>query len=248
VADRNGLAFIEDACLAPGLPSGPNRAAVFSFGARKPVSAGEGGLVTTSDPALAAHVRRLRGLGADPQTGDISDPSGNYRLSALAAAAVLPQLDRLEADRARRVSAAARLREAVSGVEWLVPLRETGWTACAQLWLRFNEETAGFARERLLEAAHTARVPLFPGWPRPNYCLGMYTPARAGLWLRDRSSGRASQHYEHTCCPQAERAAFSEALLLDLPSLEAREPRVKGTVRALREVLEQLHSEPGNAD
>src|SRR5439155_12480768 len=83
VAERARLALVEDACLAPGAhydgrPVGSwGRAAAFSLGVRKPVSAGEGGVVTTNDAGLAAAIRQARSLGADPHTGEIARATGN---------------------------------------------------------------------------------------------------------------------------------------------------------------------------
>lgn len=250
VAERNGLALIEDACLAPGAAadgkpvSAWGRASVFSFGVRKPLSAGEGGLVTTNEGALAGRVRRLRSLGADPETGEIAVPTGNFRMTELQAAVLLPQLARLEADRRRREAAAARLAEAVSPFPWLKPLAagpDVTHHAWAQFWLRLDE-AAGVTRRRFVEAVQAEGIPLFEGWPHPNYCHPMYTRERAAAWLPARESGRAADHYEQTACPLAERAAFSEALLFDFPTLDADEPVLTDTVRALRKVGEQIEA------
>jgi UDP-4-amino-4,6-dideoxy-N-acetyl-beta-L-altrosamine transaminase len=76
VADRHGIALIEDACHALGttypgndtVPVGACREAVaacFSFHPVKTVAMGEGGAITTNDPVLAATMRRLRGHGME---------------------------------------------------------------------------------------------------------------------------------------------------------------------------------------
>src|SRR5205823_5292274 len=63
----------------------------FSFHPRKLLTAGEGGLVTTDDAALASRLRRLRhhGLGDDDR---YHEPGWNYRMSDVHAAIALVQL------------------------------------------------------------------------------------------------------------------------------------------------------------
>jgi dTDP-4-amino-4,6-dideoxygalactose transaminase len=249
IAERHGIALIEDACLAPGASyrerstGAWGRAAVFSLGVRKPVSAGEGGLVTTNDPALADAVRRGRSLGADSETGDIRQPTGNYRLTELQAAVSLPQLRRLDADINRREQAAAEWMAALAGSEVFRPLEQPpGMTrhARAQFWIRYDEEAGGISRERIAEAVQAEGIPLFPGWPRPNYCLQCYTRSYAAEWLRRIDSGREPDHYERARCPHAERAAFDEALLLDFPLIDGEARVIADTAAALRKVEEHL--------
>ncbi len=249
VAERSGIALVEDACLAPGAGyEGRNvgtwgRAAVFSLGVHKPLSAGEGGLVATNDSALAAEVRKLRSLGADPESGEIDHPTGNYRLSALAAAAALPQLARLAADSQRRNLAVRQLLLALQDQPAWQPLTLDPRATCpawAQLWFRWNQLATGVPRERIVEVVRAEGIPLHVGWSLPNYSHSMYTPAHASEWLRARNSGRDPDHYLHTCCPHAERAAFEEALLLDFPLLNADAEALADAAAALRKVGENL--------
>jgi perosamine synthetase len=96
------VALIEDAAGAlgarwRGMPCGGlGVLGCLSFHPRKVVTTAEGGAVTTSDPALAAAVRRLRHHGIDVGEGsDIVQPSTNYRLSDLHCAIGITQLARL---------------------------------------------------------------------------------------------------------------------------------------------------------
>jgi perosamine synthetase len=118
IASRHGLALIEDACQAHGAslagrPAGSFGTGCFSFYATKNVTAGEGGVVTTSDPALAERLRLLRSHG-EVERYHSAVLGYNYRLTEVAAALALAQLDRLAAHtEARRRNAAylsARLR------------------------------------------------------------------------------------------------------------------------------------------
>jgi dTDP-4-amino-4,6-dideoxygalactose transaminase len=66
IAERNGLYFISDACHAIGaLYQGQNIGSIaqlntFSFHPVKPLTTGEGGMITTNDPALAQRMRQFR--------------------------------------------------------------------------------------------------------------------------------------------------------------------------------------------
>lgn len=108
VADKHGLAIIEDAAQAIGARSarGPigalGKLGCFSFFPSKNLGAfGDAGLVTTTDAALADQVRVLRAHGGKPKYFH-AVIGGNFRLDALQAAILrvkLPHLDRWAAGR-----------------------------------------------------------------------------------------------------------------------------------------------------
>ncbi len=134
--ERLGLPIVEDACEAlgavhaDGIPVGARgHAAVFGFYANKQLTTGEGGMVTTSDAAVKARVDSERNQGRAPDMGWLDhDRLGfNYRLSDLACALGLAQLERLDAMLALRARVAAKYREALAGIEGLeLPCEDAG--------------------------------------------------------------------------------------------------------------------------
>jgi dTDP-4-amino-4,6-dideoxygalactose transaminase len=108
IADRHGLALVADSAHALGAQSGPISAGslgdieAFSIGATKQVAAGEGGCLTVRDPARVPAVRRWALQGHDPGSMDAVGPGMNLRLSELAAALAVRQLETLGAQLDRR--------------------------------------------------------------------------------------------------------------------------------------------------
>ena len=123
-----GLPIVEDACEALGarFPDGVavgarGHPAVFAFYANKQLTTGEGGMVTFADPALKVRIDSERNQGRAPDMDWLDhDRLGfNYRLSELACALGLAQLDRLEGMLAARARVAAAYREALAPIEGL---------------------------------------------------------------------------------------------------------------------------------
>jgi perosamine synthetase len=128
LAQRHGLAIVEDACEALGARHGDGVAvgarghpAVFAFYANKQMTTGEGGIVTLADEALKQRIDSERNQGRAPDMGWLDhDRLGlNYRLSEIACAIGIVQLGRLETMLAGRSRVAERYREALSGVDGL---------------------------------------------------------------------------------------------------------------------------------
>ncbi|MFP5364627.1 MAG: DegT/DnrJ/EryC1/StrS family aminotransferase [Thermoleophilia bacterium] len=126
--ERIGLPIVEDACEALGAVHGDGtpvggrgHPAVFGFYANKQLTTGEGGMVTTGDTAVKAQIDSERNQGRAPDMGWLDhDRLGfNYRLSDLACALGLAQLERLDDMLAGRARAAALYREALAGIEGL---------------------------------------------------------------------------------------------------------------------------------
>jgi dTDP-4-amino-4,6-dideoxygalactose transaminase len=118
VAARHGLAVVEDACqahlaTAAGRPLGHgSAAAAYSFYPTKNLGAlGDGGAVTTDDPALAERLRRLRNGGQSSRYHH-DDIGVNSRLDELQAAILRTRLHGLAAATAVRRRLAARYRAA----------------------------------------------------------------------------------------------------------------------------------------
>jgi perosamine synthetase len=134
--ERLGLPIVEDACEALGAahangsPVGGNgHPAAFGFYANKQLTTGEGGMLTTADPEIKERVDSERNQGRAPDMDWLDhDRLGfNYRLSDIACALGLAQLERLEALLAGRSRVAALYREALAGIEGLdLPCPDTG--------------------------------------------------------------------------------------------------------------------------
>jgi perosamine synthetase len=103
IARRHNLAIIEDACEAigatyDGRPAGSfGDVAVFAFYPNKQITTGEGGMVVTRHPDLAATIRSLRNQGRRPSDDWLqhTDLGFNYRLSDIACSLGIGQLARL---------------------------------------------------------------------------------------------------------------------------------------------------------
>jgi perosamine synthetase len=128
ICARHRLALIEDAAQAVGASAGETRAGTagtgcFSLYATKNLQTGEGGVVTTSDDAIADRVRLLRSQGE--RTRYVTDEAGyNYRLTEIAAALGLAQMPKLEARNDARCANAARLSELLASNKRIVTPKE----------------------------------------------------------------------------------------------------------------------------
>ena len=145
VAERLGLAVVEDAAQAHGAAIGERRsgtwgAGAFSFYPTKNMTTGEGGMITTDDGELAERVRLLREHGMKVRYHH--DVIGyNFRMTDIAAAIGLAQLPKLAANNERRRAIAARYDAELRGV--LTPQVRPGVThVYHQYTLRVNERDA----------------------------------------------------------------------------------------------------------
>jgi perosamine synthetase len=127
LADANGLVVIEDAAEAHGASFNGRRAgslgdvAAFSFYGNKIVTTGEGGMVTTNDPTIAAIARELRDHGFSAERHFWHRfKAFNYRISNLQAAVGLAQVERLDELVALRRATARLYREALADVPGVV--------------------------------------------------------------------------------------------------------------------------------
>jgi perosamine synthetase len=140
--ERLGLPIVEDACEAlgavhaDGVPvGGRGHPTVFGFYANKQLTTGEGGMVTTAGAEFKRRLDSERNQGRAPDMDWLDhDRLGfNYRLSDIACALGLAQLERLAEMLAGRARVAGLYREALADIEELeLPCPDTrgrrrGW-------------------------------------------------------------------------------------------------------------------------
>lgn len=149
IANRHGLAVVEDACHAIGAryegPAGSDynshfagtigNVGCFSFFANKNLVTGEGGMLITDDDRIAERLRRARSHGMtksswDKAAGratdyDVIDLGYNYRCTELTAALGMIQLEKLSAANAKRRNLAERYKRLLGEVTGIrVPFLE----------------------------------------------------------------------------------------------------------------------------
>jgi dTDP-4-amino-4,6-dideoxygalactose transaminase len=171
LADKNGMIFIEDACLSLGASSGTGPigrdgdASVFSFGCLKPIQCGEGGMIVTNDRSLAKEMRALRHWGdrtAEFGVRDTLVPSWNGRMSELLAAVVREQLKGYPRHLAELRASVKVFSEYLATRDGLQLVCGMGAgvedSAFTQVVLRVDESKTGIAKKDLMERLYAAGI------------------------------------------------------------------------------------------
>ena len=128
IAEQAGALLIEDCAQAHGAkfrgrPVGAfGRASIFSFYPSKNMTTGEGGMIVTGDPGVAARARVLVNVGQSTGADYTYETIGyNYRMTNIAGAIGLAQLPRLDGWNEMRRTHAARFTAAFAALDWMMP-------------------------------------------------------------------------------------------------------------------------------
>jgi len=234
LAKKHGLAMIEDAAHAPGTELNGRKTGawgdigVFSFFSNKNLVTGEGGMLTTNDDALAEKLRLMRShamtsLTWDRHQGhawsyDVTDLGYNYRISEIASALGLAQLQKLERNNQRR-------RELTSHYHRLL---ETG---CPNLGLPF-------VSHRGLSSCHLLPVLLPQNVERTRFMDGMKSKGIQTSFHYPLIPGFRFYHTpDQVILPVTQQIARREVTLPLYPTLSFDE--VATVVAAVGEALEE---------
>ncbi|HWT90902.1 MAG TPA: DegT/DnrJ/EryC1/StrS family aminotransferase [Solirubrobacterales bacterium] len=197
LAAKHGLGVLEDACEALGAVDADGRAvgargnlATFAFYANKQMTTGEGGMIVPRDPDEAARLRSERNQGRAVDMGWLDhDRLGfNYRLSDVAAALGLAQVEKLDSLLERRASVARMYEERLAGLEGVrTPIAGRG--AEVRSWFVYTvrlpagvDRDATIARlgeQGIASKAYLPCVHLFPHLRELGYREGQFPVAEA---------------------------------------------------------------------
>jgi len=237
LAERHGLAIIEDAAEAHGAEYLLNRSnanaqwrrcgsfgdvSCFSFYANKLITTGEGGMVLTDDRGLAERLRSLRNLYFDPGRRFMHGELGfNFRFTNLQAAIGLAQVERMDETIAKKRWLGCEYTKRLEGVQGLQLPVEEAW-ARSVYWMYgivLDEETG-------MDGADFARRLSDRGIETRPFFLGM----------------QEQPVFKRRCLFKGERYAIAERLArqgLYLPSgLSLTEQQLEEVVCSIREVLQ----------
>lgn len=244
LAEQHGLAVLEDCAHAHGARwrgqgvGSRGDAGSFSFQSSKLMTAGEGGLVTTSDEAVLDRLHALVNCGrqrpgAAPQAPAIGH---NYRMTDLQAAILEVQLGRLDEQHQIRARNASRLSTAIEDIDGLVNLRiddRVTTQAIYQFVFRFDDEAfAGIDRDVFVAALEAEGVPADGRFYESLPVSELLQPdaARYPAWSAALAEAPTAD------CPNAEHAAYRESVWLPHQLLLGTEAEVDDIVEAVLKV------------
>lgn len=221
LADRHGIALIEDCAQAHGATRGgklagtTGDAAAFSFYPTKVLGAyGDGGAVVTSRDDVEAELRKLRYYGMEKVYYTVQTPAHNSRLDEVQAEILRRKLTRLDAYVAGRQEVARRYQEALGDTGLILPKVNEGNTHVYYVYVVRHPE-----RDRIIEALKAHDINLNISYPWPVHTM----------------TGFAHLGYEKGSLPVTEKLAgeiFSLPMYPSLPS--GLQDKV---IAALKEVL-----------
>lgn len=167
----HGIPVIEDAACALGATLHGRQAGTwsamgcFSFHPRKAITTGEGGLITTSDDALARRLRALRNHGLDPvsSTPDFIMPGHNYRMTEFQAALGSTQLAKFPRILAARRAGAENYDHLLAGALLQPPARKAGSEHVFQSYVTLLPRESAPRRAEIIRQARVAGVELQVG-------------------------------------------------------------------------------------
>lgn len=248
IARDAGVKVVADACHAHGTEWRGKKVAAyadlsaFSFQQDKQITAGEGGIVTTSDRTLyeQCYILHNDGRGIAEQGGQFVAQGWNFRMSEFQAAVLLVQLSRLDDLLALKNRNAARLGRGlaeVGGLSW--PREDPRITCQSYVYprLRYHADAfGGLPAAQIAGALAAEGIPCGAGAGWVLYKHPLFAESR----FRFESSKRAD--YTRVRCPNAEATAghwigFAQEVMLgtdaDIDDFVAAVAKVKANLSEL---------------
>jgi perosamine synthetase len=197
LAAKHDLGLLEDACEALGAVDSAGRKvgargniATFAFYANKQLTTGEGGMMVAGDPATATRLRSERNQGRAVDMGwlDHGGLGFNYRLSDVASALGVAQVEKLDRMLANRVRVAALYEQGLSAVDGVkTPVAGRGnelrswFVYTVQLPEHADRDAtiAGLAERGVAGKAYLPCIHLFPHLRELGYREGQFPVAEA---------------------------------------------------------------------
>ncbi len=186
-----GITVVEDAACAAGSvyrgrPAGAGAdLAAFSFHPRKLLTTGEGGMLVTPDPDVAARLRRLREHGMDlsaaarhasrqPVTEHYMELGFNFRMTDIQAAVGLVQLRKLDQLITRRRVLARRYQQLLAGIPGIRTITDPGYgtTNYQSFWVLLPDDfpvSRDELLQRLADGGVSARRGIMAAHLEPTY-------------------------------------------------------------------------------
>jgi dTDP-4-amino-4,6-dideoxygalactose transaminase len=186
IAQRHGLDLVEDCAHAHGSEWRERKVGsfggfgTFSFQQSKLMTAGEGGIVITSDAELERKARSVHDCGRLPGEWFYSHfmYGSNYRLSEWQGAVLRQQLARLDEQAAVRTRNATILNSELSRIEGITPqVLDSRCTRNGHYAYIFHYDSSGFegvSIERFIQALNAEGIPTQASYP-PIHELDLFT-------------------------------------------------------------------------
>ncbi len=248
LAARHDLAVVEDAAQAWGASWRDTAAGTlgdigsFSFQSSKNITAGEGGMILSSDPAIGAMARSLSNCGRQPDGLWYAHYvlGGNYRLSELHGAMLRVQLRRYPAHLVQRQANAAYLERAFSEIDGITTLsvdaRVTS-NAYHVCFVRYNAEAfGGVPKARVLAALQAEGIAgIHGGYSLPVHQQPVLLDPHFGLATPPLFHGVHPDppDYHQVSLPATEQACAHEAIWI-------RQNLLLGTQKDMDDILEAV--------
>ncbi len=241
LAAEHGLKIVEDCAHAHGGQYRGRGAGsmgdigCFSLQESKLMTAGEGGIVITSDLRMFEHLQSQTNCGRASMTDQFDQRvvGANYRMTDLQAALLMGQLEMWPEMAARRERSAARLTSAFEGIEGVRPLAaqtEITRSAIYCYVFKYDRASEGVSRDLFAAALEAEGIPCDGRFYEPVY--------RSDLFHASPENCAQLKHgYLDVKCPVSERAAYEESMWLPQFLLIGEEGDVDDVIAGVEKVL-----------
>lgn len=249
ISREHGIPIVEDCAHVPGAAwrergVGTHGAlGCFSFQTTKPMTAGEGGMITTDDADLEQRCQSLINCGRRRPSDTFEEPllGANYRMTEWQCGVLLAQLARLPEQIETKSRNAARLRKGLDAIRGLKAIaRDTRVTreVIYAFVFMIDEPSLGVSRNRFVRALRAEGIPAGVG-NEPAY--------RSALFPRESKQHRlacelaGAKPDEPANCPVAERLFDHAMVAIPHECLLGDERDIDDIVAAAAKVAEHAH-------
>lgn len=223
IAERHGLALVEDACEALGAEYRGRRIgsfghpAVFAFYPNKQMTTGEGGAVAVAREDEWALLKSLSNQGRSDSGEWLTHArlGYNYRLDDLSAALGLAQLERLDEILAARAEVAARYGALLAGIDDVEPPLPDDEEHRRSWFVYVVRVASGIDRDRVmsrLAGEGIASKPYLPSIHLQPYYRERFGYREGALPVSEDASARSLALPFHARLPAADQERVVEAL------------------------------------